>query len=69
MNKHGFTRVLKRSDERAKPYYARRKIAGETFYTTSFATSSEAAAAADKPIHRHRLFPVCTCGRDPWPDR
>ncbi len=43
MNKHGYTGVRKRTDGRAKPYYARVTFAGQYLYTKSHETAAAAA--------------------------
>lgn len=43
MNKHGFAGVRKRTDGRAKPYYARLRLNGEYLYTRSHETADKAA--------------------------
>lgn len=43
MNKHGFRGVRKRTDGRAKPYYARVTVRGGFVYTPSHETPEAAA--------------------------
>jgi hypothetical protein len=43
MNKHGFKGVRKRTDGRAKPYYARFRLNGRCLYTKSHETAEKAA--------------------------
>lgn len=49
MNKHGHTGVRKRTDGRAKPYYARLRFNGGAIYTKSHETPE----AAGKEYERY----------------
>lgn len=48
MNKHGFIGIRKRTDGRAKPYYARLTVKGEYVYLNSHETPDEAAKEFQK---------------------
>lgn len=60
MNKHGFKGVRKRTDGRAKPYYARLRLNGVCLYTKSHETPDKAAKEYERYAAARAALPSFT---------